>query len=104
MTVAVLTAADIHDWNNLATIKAGENIRIVQANQISVEGEYASFSDSNLTLRSTAGELSIERERIVRVSTRPRQRRQRNAAIGALIAGGAAGRLNIASNLPGRRL
>ncbi len=91
MAIASMPAADVHDWSSLARLKPDENIQVVQANQISMEGGFTRYSQFEITLRTARGELSIPKDRVVRVSTKPRGRRQRNALIGAGIAGGGAG-------------
>ncbi len=93
LSAGLLAAGDASDWSRLARIKPGENIQVVQTNKISLEGEFAGFSDTAIALRTAGGEVSIEKERIVRVSTKPRGRRGRNALIGAGIAGAIAGTL-----------
>ena len=68
-TLAV--AENPEQWGNLARLKPGTNILVTQANGPRLEGKYQSFSGAAITLRTLSGEYSIERDRVVRVSTKP---------------------------------
>jgi len=69
-------------WERLSELHAGDAITVVQMDQKEYPGEFVRVSAENLVLRSGAGELTVERPRIWRVTLRSRSKRLRNALIG----------------------
>ena len=76
-------------WDNLQSLKPGQEIRIVLNDAKSYQGELQSLSDSGITLRQAAGEQTLARQDILRVSSKTQKRRLRNALLGAGIGAGA---------------
>jgi hypothetical protein len=87
---ALAWAGDSNQWSNLARLKPGTNVLVVQANGLRLEGKYQSHSDTAITFRTVSGEYAVGKDRVVRVSTKPAHRRLRNILIG-LGAGAGAG-------------
>lgn len=71
-------------WDNLRTLKPGERIGIVQSDLKRLEGRFAGFSDSGISIRidQTA---TVAKSDVIRVYRRPRTRRGLRAVIGAAI-------------------
>lgn len=78
----VAMAENSNQWGNFARLKPGSRITVIQTGGLRLEGNYLSFSDTAIRLGTVSGEYSIEKERVVRVSTRPAHRRLRNILIG----------------------
>jgi hypothetical protein len=76
-------------WDNLKTLRTGQEIRVVLNDAKSYQGELQSLNDGGITLRQAAGEQTLARQDILRVSSKGKKRRGRNALIGAAIGAGA---------------
>src|ERR1019366_6564529 len=77
-------------WDNRKSLTPGQEIRVVLNNVKSYQGEFESFSDGGITLRQAAGEQTLARKDILRVSQKKGQNhRARNAVIGAAVGTGA---------------
>ena len=76
-------------WDNLKSLRAGQDIRVVMNNVKSYQGEFESLSDDGITLRQAAGEQALPRKDIRRVSWKDQYRTSRNALIGAAVGAGA---------------
>jgi len=73
-------------WDNLKSLTPGQEIRVVMNNVKSYQGEFASLSDGAITLRQAAGEQTLARKDILRVSQKMGHDHQsRNALIGAVV-------------------
>lgn len=80
----------LSNWNNLESITPGQEIRVVLNNAKSYQGVFRSFTDGGITLRQAAGEQTLPRKDILRVSWKKgNNHRARNAAIGAVVGAGA---------------
>jgi len=89
-----LRAADAQaanaSWDNLKTLRPGQEILVVLNDARSFQGDLQSLSDGAITLRQAAREQTLARPDILRVSSKAQKRRVRNALMGAAI-GAAAG-------------
>jgi hypothetical protein len=76
-------------WDNLKSLTPGQEIRVVMNNVKSYQGEFRSLSDDGITLRQAAGEQTLARKDVLRVSQKKGQNhRTRNAVIGAAVGAG----------------
>ena len=86
-------------WDNLKSLTPGQEIRVVMNNAKSYQGEFESLSDDGITLRQAAGEQTLARQDILRVSQKQGQNHQvRNALIGAVVGAGAGLGIGLAAN------
>jgi hypothetical protein len=77
-------------WDNLKSLTPGQEIRVVMSNVKSYQGEFESLSDGGITLRQAAGEQTLARKDILRVSQKIGQDHGvRNALIGMVLGAGA---------------
>jgi hypothetical protein len=76
-------------WDNLKTLRPGQQIRVVLNDAKSYQGELQSLNDDGITLRQASGEQMLARRDILRVSSKAQKRRGRNALIGAAVGAGA---------------
>ena len=84
--------ADSTNWDNLKQLHGGEKVEVVDMDLKSLRGGFVHFSDNAICLRTRAGEVTLERNGVFRVSFSPGAAgRARNAAFGA--AAGVAGAL-----------
>ncbi len=87
-----LRAADpraaMASWDNLQNLRPGQEIRVVLNDAKSYQGELQLLSDGGITLRQAAGEQTFARQDILRVSSKARGRRVRNALLGAAVGAG----------------
>jgi hypothetical protein len=79
----------LSSWHNLKSLTPGQEIRVVMNNVKSYQGEFESFSDDGITLRQAAGEQTLARKDVLRVSRKGQDHRTRNAVIGAVVGAGA---------------
>jgi hypothetical protein len=86
-------------WDNLKSLTPGQEIRVVMNNVKSCQGEFESSSDDGITLRQAAGEQTLARKDILRVSQKQGQNHQvRNALIGTAVGAGAGLGTGLAAN------
>lgn len=76
-------------WDNLKSLTPGQEIRVVMNNVKSYQGEFESLSDEGITLRQAAGEQTLVRKDVLRVSRKGQDHRSRNTVIGAVVGAGA---------------
>jgi hypothetical protein len=77
-------------WDNLKSLTPGEEIHVVMNDAKSYQGKFESFSDAGIMLRQAAGEQTLARKDILRVSQKiGENHRVRNAVIGTVIGAGA---------------
>lgn len=77
-------------WDHLKSLTPGREIRVVMNNVKSYQGEFRSLSDDGITLRQAAGEQTLARKDILRVSQKKGQNHQtRNMLIGVVVGAGA---------------
>jgi hypothetical protein len=84
-------------WANLSTVRSGQKIQVVQMNSKKVSGTFLDVSDSGITLRDKAGEITIGRPDVRIVRLLKDRHRLRNALIGASIGAGAGAGIGAAS-------
>jgi hypothetical protein len=77
-------AQDDLTWDNLATLKLGNRIGIIQSDMRWVEGRFAGFSDSGISIRADQS-ITIRKGKVILVYRRPRTRRSLRVVIGAAI-------------------
>jgi hypothetical protein len=80
------------NWDNLKQLSAGQEIQVVQNDAKSNRSNFRSVNDEAIVVSTATGEQTISRQSILRVSSKGKGHRVRNALIGAGIgAGGGAG-------------
>ena len=77
------------DWDMLKQLSAGQEIRVVQYDAKSRRGNFRSVTDEAIVVTLPAGEQTISRQNVLRVSIKSKGHRRRNALIGASIGAGA---------------
>src|SRR5208337_1603407 len=70
------------------SLTPGQEIRVVMNNVKSYRGKFESLSDDGITLRQAAGEQTLPRKDVLRVSWKGQSHRTRNAVIGAVVGAG----------------
>jgi len=81
-------------WDNLRSLTPGQEIRVVTNKFKSYQGKFESLSDGGITLRQAAGEQTLARKDILRVSQKIGQDHGvRNTLVGTVL--GASGGLVI---------
>jgi hypothetical protein len=90
------------DWNNLKTLKPGQQIRIVLNDNKLYQGEFQALNDEGITLRHAPGEQTFARKDILRISSYHGVKTHlvRNILIGAAIGGALATPLMLANHNP----
>jgi small nuclear ribonucleoprotein (snRNP)-like protein len=78
------------NWENLEQLASGQEVQVVLTDAKSYRGQLQTVGDDALVLRLARGEQTFERQNVLRVSTRGKSHRGRNALIG-LAAGAGAG-------------
>ena len=74
------------NWDNLKSLKPGQEIRVVMDNMDSYQGEFKSLSDDQIALRHAKHEWTLDHKHVLRVSLKTGQSHVgRNAAIGVAI-------------------
>jgi hypothetical protein len=77
-------------WDNLKSLRPGQEIRVVMNNVKSYQGAFESLSDGGITLRQATGEQTLARKDILRVSQKIGQdHRVQNVLTGAVVGAGA---------------
>jgi hypothetical protein len=76
-------------WDKLRQLSAGEEIQVVQNDAKSSRGRFRSVSDDAIVIGLAAGEQTISRQSVLRVSSKGKGHRMRNALIGFGIGAGA---------------
>jgi len=77
------------NWDNLKGLAPGDDIRIVLNDTKSYGAKFQSLSDEAIVVRLVTGEQTFERQNVLRVSTRGKGHRGRNALIGLAVGAGA---------------
>ncbi len=82
-------AADSKSWENLATLQSGEKIVVIETNAKAERvGRFTHFDSDSISLRAGTAEMLIARSAVVRIYSRQRTKRVRNALIGVGIGAG----------------
>ena len=71
------------NWERLKHLAAGDEVQVVLKDGKSYTGKFQSFSDEAIVVRSSAGEQTLSRQAVLRVSAKKDSHRMRNAIIGA---------------------
>jgi hypothetical protein len=69
-------------WDNLKTVTPGAKIQIVLKDQKSYVGKFQTASDAAIVVRLETGDQTFSRQDVLRVSTKGKSHRLRNALIG----------------------
>jgi len=77
------------NWDHLQSLRPGQEIRVVLNDAKSYQGKLGRLSDAGITLQRAAGEQTLARQDILRVSSKSKKRRGRNALLGAAVGAGA---------------
>ena len=76
-------------WDKLKKLSAGQQIQVVQIGAQSTTGSFRSVTDEAIVVSAASGEQTISRPNVLRVSSKGKPHRMRNALIGAGIGAGA---------------
>lgn len=87
------------DWQNVSTLQPGEKIQVVDSAGRKHSGRFTSVTSTAIILHENAGDETIPRENVVRVSGGGH--RARNALIGAAIGAGAGAAVGAAGTTGG---
>lgn len=87
-TMKTATASATADWSAVQTIPAGEKIVLRMKDGHRFEGRFESASDLLVVLKRDGKSMSVERERIRRVSRKGGKSRTNAALLGLAIGGG----------------
>lgn len=80
------------NWDKLKQLSVGQDVQVVQNDAKSNRSSFRSVTDEAIVVSTATGEQTISRQSILRVSSKGKGHRVRNALIGAGIgAGGGAG-------------
>lgn len=81
---------ELSSWDNLKSLMPGQEIRVVMNNVKSYQGEFEALSDGGITLRQAAGDQTLARKDILRISQKKGQNHQvRNMLISMAVGAGA---------------
>ncbi len=76
------------NWDRLKQLSAGEEIQVVQNDAKSSRSNFRSVTDEAIVVSTAAGEQTIARQSILRVSSKGTRHRMRNTLIGAGVGAG----------------
>ncbi len=76
-------------WDKLKKLSAGQQIQVVQNGAQSTTGSFRSVTDEAIVVSAASGEQTISRPNVLRVSSKGKPHRMRNALIGAGVGAGA---------------
>ena len=85
-------------WDNLTSLRPGQEIRVVMNNVKSYQGRFESLSDDGITLRQSEGEQTLARKGVIRVSWKSQSHQSRHALIGAAVGAGAGFGIGLTAN------
>ncbi len=71
LAVSAAAAEKTGDWENVAGIRAGQKVEVVQTNMVKHTGKFVSADDTGITLLVDKADKTIPREQVARVSTPP---------------------------------
>ncbi len=84
-------------WDDLKQLAAGQQIRIVLNDAKSYEAKFQGVTDEAVVVRLATGDQVFGRHNVLRVSTRGKRHRGRNALIGLAVGAGAGVIIAVAS-------
>ena len=76
-------------WDKLKQLSAGHQVQVVQNGAKSTTGNFRSVTDEAIVVGTASGEQTINRQSVLRVSSKGKGHRMRNALIGFGIGAGA---------------
>src|SRR6267143_4239691 len=77
------------NWDNLKTLRAGEDTRFTLHDGKSYRGSFQSVNEAGITVRLATSEQTFAKVNVARVSIKSQGHRARNALIGVLVGTGA---------------
>ena len=77
------------NWESLKQLAPGQEVQVVLNDAKSYSGQFQSVSDDGIVLRLGKDSQTFERQNVLRVSTRGKNHRGRNALIGLAVGAGA---------------
>ena len=77
-----LAQSSQNNWDNLKQLAPGQQIRVVLNDAKSYEVKFQSVTDDGIVVRLATGEQPFPRQSVLRVSSKHRSHRGRNALIG----------------------
>lgn len=80
----VALAQDTSQWSNVQSLRKGDRVGVIQANQKRVEGRFESATDARLTLLADQ-QITLEKAEVVRVYRPARHSRVFGAVLGGAI-------------------
>jgi len=83
-------AEDTSQWSSVQSLRKGDRVGVIQADQKRVEGRFESATDARITLRADQ-EISLEKAQVVRVYRPARHGRVFGAVVGGAIGVAAGG-------------
>jgi hypothetical protein len=92
--------ADQANWDKLKQLSSGQEVKVVQNDAQSFQGNFQSMSDDAIVLRLAAGDQTFPKQNVRRISARGERHRMRNALIGAGIGAGVGLGVGAASDSP----
>jgi len=72
-----------NNWDNLKQLAPGQQVQVVLNDAKSYEAKFQSVTDDGIVVRLAKGEQTFPRQSVLRVSSKHRSHRGRNALIGA---------------------
>ena len=95
LLVTQVARAQENRWQNLAQVKAGKQVDVIDTHLKKYTGKFVSFSETDLTLLVNSQQINIARDQVYRV-TAAGQNRKRNVLLGLAIGAGAGLGLGVA--------
>ena len=77
-----LAQSSQNNWDNLKQLAPGQQIRVVLNDAKSYEAKFQSVTDDAIVVRLATGDQTFPRQSVLRVSSKHRSHRGRNALIG----------------------
>jgi hypothetical protein len=75
---------DEHRWENVETLRKGQNLEVTTTGLRTVRGTYLSSSEAAIRLQTPQGEVSLMKEEVFRVKSQEGKRKQ-NIVIGVVV-------------------
>jgi len=88
------------NWDRVKQLSPGQEVLVVQNSSQTFQGRLQSVSDDSIVIRLTAGEQTLAKDNILRVSSRRASHRWRNLALGAGAGFGAGAGIGAAAGNP----
>lgn len=95
--LAPLLQAQQSQWQNLAQVRPGTRIQVVENSLKSTSGRFVGFSETDLTLKVEDKEVVIPKDQVHRVTISGKNRK-RNTLIGLAVGAGAGAAVGAAAN------